>query len=253
MTLDSIDTIKMEKGKIINNKTCAILAHGYSLEELEKRIDDFKHLDIVWCGMNYFSPSEGILKKINKEFTIVFDCSKTKDTIKYELKSRIPRLTEYLSRSVKNVYMTSRVLYSIRNQIGSDFNEKYKDKIIYVDELGFDAYQFRVSIHLYIITLFKLGVKNIVLFGADGGGGTRGSDAESYYRSHLAIADAVLGNSYPRVPERNNDDVNTTYGPLAEKILGYVPEVINCSTISKYTPFKKMSYDDTIKWLNDKR
>lgn len=245
MTLDNIDTIKMGKGEMINNKICAIVAHGHSLEELERRIDEFRGFDIVWCGMNYFNPSEDILKKINKEFIVIFDCATTIDTKKYEIRSRTPRMTEYLSRPVKNVYMTSTFLYGLRSQIGSDFNEKYKEKIIYIDNIGFVAGEFMVSIHLYIITLLKLGARNIVLFGADGGG--------SYYKSDLALADGILGCSGPGVPEGDTEHVNTTFGPLAQKILGYIPEIINCSTISRYTPFTKMSYDETINLLKNKK
>lgn len=250
--------------ELINNKTCAILAHGRSLEELEKRIDKFKDLDIVWCGMNYFNPSEDILKKINKEFTVVFDCSTPFGTYstspphlvekidRYELRTRLPRLTEYLQRPAKNIYVTLRDnLYDVRNKIGGDFNDRFKEKIIYGEDLGFDTKQFCVSIHLYIACLLKLGANNIILFGADGGG-TNPNTIESYYRPDLFVVERTLCESLHFDMVSDNVHVNNTFGPIMQQIFSYIPEIINCSHISNYTTFKKTNYDETIDWLKNK-
>lgn len=242
-----------------NDKICAILAHGRSLEELERRIDEFKDFDIIWCGMNCFNPSEEILKKIGKEFMIVFDCATVANDVEYELKVRLPRLTEYLSRPNKNIYMTLRnSLYELRNRIGSDFNERFKEKVIYAGDLGFDTTQFFVSLPLYIISLFKIGAKNMILFGADGFGTDRSNttnfnNIESYYRPNIILEERIFSGIDFFDTYVDNERINTSFIPMAQQILGYIPDIINCSPNSYYTAFKKMNYDDTINWLKDKR
>jgi hypothetical protein len=232
----------------LTNKTCAILAHGSSLSKLENRIEEFKNKDIVWCGMNYFNPSEEILKKINKSFSIVFDCSTVKNNKAYETYYRLPRLKEFLNRD-NTTYITLQTgrdnLYELRNRIGDNFNEKYKDKIIYGEKLGFDCNQFCVSLHLYITLLLKLNAERIILFGADGGG-MAGNSVSSYYRSDLMLEDKKHADnvSYNMTGDTNN--VNSSFVPIMKSIFGYVPEILNCSPISTYTVFKKVTYDELL-------
>lgn len=232
----------------LTNKTCAILAHGSSLSILENRIEEFRNKDIVWCGMNYFNPSEEILKKINKSFSIVFDCSTVKNNKSYEMYYRLPRLKEFLNRN-DTTYITLKSgrdnLYELRNKIGDNFNEKYKDKIIYGENLGFDCNQFCVSLHLYIALLLKLNVRTIILFGADGGG-TIGNNVSSYYKSELILEDKKHADnvSYNMVGDTNN--VNSSFVPIMQSIFGHVPEILNCSPISTYTVFKKITYDELL-------
>ena len=241
---------------IINNKTCCILAHGKSLEELEQRIEEFKNLDVVWCGMNYFNPTEDILKKIGKEYQVIFDCSTVQNRVEYELTARLPRLIEYLERPISNVYITLQTgkdnLYALREVLSPTFNQTYKERILYADSLGFNTNQFCVSLHLYIATLLKLGGKNIILFGADGGG-VDGNSVVSYYRWDRVQKDKELADnrSYNMVGDTNN--VNTTFVPIMNQIFGYVPEIINCSPISTYTVFKKVNYDELLQLFREQK
>jgi hypothetical protein len=236
----------------LKNKNCAILAHGKSIEELEKRIQEFKDLNVVWCGMNYFNPTEEVLKLINKEFKVVFDCSTVKNNVEYELKGRLPRLREYLDRNTDNIYITLRTgrdnLFDLRNRISPEFNSKYQEKIIYGEDLGFDTNQFCVSLHLYITILYKMGAKKIFLFGADGGG-SGGNNVDSYFQAEIINKDKVLADnvSYNMVGDTNN--INSTYEPIMKNIFGYVPIVLNCSPNSTYTAFKKCTYDETLQIL----
>jgi hypothetical protein len=234
------------------NKTYCILAHGKSLEELEKRIEKFKNIDVVWCGINYFNPSQNILKKISKDFNIVFDCSTVKNAIYYEKEVRIPRLSEYLEKNTHNKYICTKSdknnLHNLRNEIKVDFNEKYKNQIIYVEDLDINPNPFCVSLHLYIASLAKLGAKQIVLFGADGGGNL-GNSVESYYNYREIENDKIkAGNtSYNMVGDSNN--INSTFEILMTKTLGYIPNVINCSPDSVYTIFKKVNYEEVLNYL----
>jgi len=237
----------------LSNKICAIVAHGSSLSELESRIEEFRNLNIVWCGMNYFNPSEEILKKINKSFDIVFDCSTVKNNVEYESRVRLPRLIEYLNRE-NTTYITLKQgkdnLYDLRNRIGSDFNEKYKNKIIYGENLGFDCNQFCVSLHLYIACLLKLNAKTIILFGADGGG-IYDNSVSSYYKPELILEDKKLADnvSYNMTGDTNN--INSSFNPIMRSIFGYIPSIINCSDVSTYNVFRKLTYNQTIEEIKN--
>lgn len=231
------------------NKTCCVVCHGNSLNILEQRILEFKNLDVVWCGINYFNPSEEILKKINKSFSIVFDCSTVKNALSYELVARLPRLKEFLNRE-NTKYITLKTgrdnLYELRNRIDPDFNEKYKNKILYGEDLFFDTNQFCVSLHLYLTILLKLGASKIILFGADGGGLLE-NNVDSYYNPELMKVDKLLAHGnleYNMVGD--NANVNTTFEPIMKSIFGYVPEILNCSPITKYTVFSIITYDEAI-------
>lgn len=233
------------------NKTVVILLHGKSLEILESRIEEFRDKNIVWCGMNYFNPSEGILKKIDESFSIVFDCSTVKNNIEYEKKARLPRLIEFLDRN-NTTYITLKSgkdnLYDLRNRIGSDFNEKYKNKIIYGEDLGFDCNQFCVSLHLYLTCLLKLGAKTIILFGADGGGNI-GNNVSSYYKAELMQLDKVLADNTSYNMTGDTCNINSSFIPIMQSIFGHVPTILNCSEISTYTVFKKVNYNEILNLL----
>jgi len=230
--------------KTIDNKVCAILAHGKSIEELNITICDFKDFDIVWCGMNYFNPTEEIIKKIGKQFEIVFDCSQVKDARGYENYKRLPRLREFLSRPHNNYFITLKEsLLILWQKMCMKFPDKFKDRIIYGEDLIPNTKQFCVSLHLYIACLLKLGAKKIILFGADGSGSD--NTEQTYYRPDLVLEDRrMTGNTFFNVAGDTNN-VNSTFEPMMKGALGYVPEVLNCSPNSCYTVFKKMNYNET--------
>jgi len=241
---------------IVQNKICCVIAHGKSVDELEQRIEEFKNLDVVWCGMNYFTPTEAILAKINKQFQVVFDCSTVKNNREYEVQARLPRLQEYLDRPVNNLYITLKTgkdnLYALREIVAPSFNKTYQEKILYAEDCGFDTNQFCVSLHLYLATLIKLGGRRIVLFGADGGG-VDGNNVSSYYRWDLVKKDKELADnvSYNMVGDTNN--INSTFAPIMTQIFGSVPEIINCSPISSYTVFKKVNYDELLQLFREQK
>jgi len=231
--------------EILNDKTCAILAHGKSIEELEKRIEEFRNFDLVWCGMNYFNPTEEIIKKIDKQFSIVFDCSTVKNAIDYERNNRLPRLKEFLSRPYNNYFITLKEsLLHLWQKINTDLPIQFKDKIIYGEDLISNTNQFCVSLHLYIACLLKLGAKQIILFGADGS--TNDNTEQTYYRADLVLEDRKMtGNTFFNVAGDTNN-VNCTFEPMMKAVFGYVPEVLNCSPNSNYTIFKKINYENLI-------
>jgi hypothetical protein len=235
----------------LTNKTCLLVAHGRSLEELERKIGRFINLDVVWCSMSTFDvPEDYILSKINKHFTVVYDSSTVENAIDYEIAVRIPRLSKYLDRDEDNIYICTRTdhsnLYQLRDNLRLDFNKKYKNKIICAEDIGINPNDFCVSLHLFIACLYKMGTKKVILFGADGGS-IYGNSIESYYNWRLIENDKkIAGNlTYNMVGDTNN--INSTYGVLMEKSLGYIPKVLNCSPDSTYTVFEKITYEEVLK------
>ena len=235
----------------LTNKTICIILHGRSVEELESRIEEFKDKDVLWGSMSHFEiPQKYILDKINKKFDIVFDSGTVANAEDYELKVRIPRLINYFN-TTNGYYICTKSdrdnLYQLRQRIVSYFNKKYSDRIIYCENIGINPNPFCVSLHLYIACLYKMGIKKIILFGADGGG-NYGNTIESYYKWELVKNDKIIaGNlSYNMLGDTNN--INNNYSSLMQQTLGYVPtETINCSPGSTYTVFRNISYNKLIK------
>jgi len=232
------------------NKTICVIIHGRSVEELERRIEDFRYLDVVWGSMSTFDiPQKYILDKINKQFSIVFDSSTVKNANEYELTIRIPKLISYLSANSNNKYICTKTdknnLFNLRNTLLLSFNEDFKNQIIYTENLGIDPNPFCVSLHLYIACLIKLGFEKIILFGADGGG-KWGNSIESYYKWEEVKKDKeVAGNlSYNMIGD--SDNVNIYFNPIMISIFGYIPTIFNCSDISLYNTFKKINYEEVI-------
>ncbi len=235
--------------KIVEGKVCCILAHGKSIETLESRIEEFRNFDVVWCGMNYFNPTEEIIKKINKQFKIVFDCSMVKNAELYEITTRLPRLRKYLSRLDDNYFITLKEsLLTLWKKVDKQFPIQFKNKIIYGEDLISNTKYFCVSLHLYIACLLKLGAKQIILFGADGS--SKDNTEQTYYKSNLVLQDRKMtGNAFFNVIGDTNN-INCSFEPLMRSALGYVPtNVVNCSPNSYLTVFKKVNYNEILTWL----
>jgi hypothetical protein len=237
----------------LTNKTICVLLHGSSLNELESKIEEFRNINVVWCGINYFNPSEEILKKIDKSFNIIFDCSTVQNNVEYEKKARLPRLIEFLERK-NTTYITLKSgrdnLYDLRNRIGSDFNEKYKNQIVYGENLGFDCNQFCVSLHLYLTCLLKLGAKTIILFGADGGGNL-GNSVSSYYKPELMQEDKVIAGNTSYNMTGDTCNVNNSFNSIMQSIFGQIPTILNCSPNSQYTVFKNVNFNQVLKEIKN--
>lgn len=234
-------------------KTIFVILHGKSCEELEKRIEEFKNFDLVWCSMSSFDvPQEYILNKIDKHFKIVFDCSTVQNAEHYELTRRIPRISNHLDKYLDSIYISTRTdknnTHDLRQRIAPEFLEKYKNRIIYTEDIGIDPNPFCVSLHLYIACLCKLGYEEIILFGADGGG-QYGNAIESYYKWEEVKKDKEIAQNldYNMIGDTHN--INSTYKTMMLQSLGYNPKVINVSSNSLYTFAPKVDYDEILKYL----
>ena len=171
--MSPIDKIK----SIIKGRPCFVVAKGASLKILKDRIEEYKDLDVCWVTLNDFHYIEDtILNKIGKKFDLVSDCATVSNVEHYENDVRIPRFEDYLSRE-GNLLMLSELVVQqcFRDQEREDLLEKYKDKIITIDEL-FSMPQCPQevwhkppnSITLLYAFLIAGGTKKIINFGLDG-------------------------------------------------------------------------------------
>jgi len=239
----------------LKNKICLLVGLGRSIEELEARIEEFKDFDVVWCGMSSFDiPQKYILDKINKHFQIIYDSSTVQNAEEYELTRRIPRLIKHLDKYPDSCYVTTNSdknnAYRLRERIAPEFNRKYRNQIIYAEEIGVDPNPFCVSIHLYIACLYKLNCKEIILFGQDGDRqGLYNNKVESYYKHELIKEDKIVADNlvYNLIGDTHN--VNTTYKDRMFATLGYVPNLLNCSPNSSFTVWQVIDYNTVLEYL----
>ncbi len=196
--MSPIDKLK----KVIKGRTCFVVAKGKSIEELERRVEEYKDDDICWVTLNDFNYIEdGILSKIGKNFDIVSDCATVEKIDEYEPTIRIPRFEKYLARNEKNILAISELVVTecFDRFQREDLMISYEPKILTIDSLFkmpqcpkevWDAPP--NSITLLFAFLVAGGAKKIVVFGLDGC--PKGMDPfESYYKKEIVIAERDVG------------------------------------------------------------
>ena len=88
--------------EIIAGRSVAILAAGPSINELEKRIEELRHSDICYFGMNSFLVLEdNILKKIDKRYSVILAGGNR------GLPPLWNNIVDFLNRSEDNFYISS--------------------------------------------------------------------------------------------------------------------------------------------------
>ena len=244
--------------KIINNRICAIMAHGKSIEKLENKITDLKKYDICWTSLSVFNiMEEFILSKINKHLDIVFDCATVPDSLKenYEKNVRLPRLAEFLERNENNLWITTFGIErdTLRSLNNNWFLAKFQHKIFIVDYIfpklkrGFYM-DVPNSICLLIAALLYGGAKKIILFGFDGCT-KKDNNIDTYYKpeyhkkEHL-VAIGKVGNT---ALYRDTLDFQQRFPILLDhyrKLFNNNAEIINCSPNSFYTVIRRITYEE---------
>jgi hypothetical protein len=228
---------------------------GSSINELEQRIEEFKDFNICWTSLGQWDLMETyILNKIGKELEITFDCAEVEKPIRFEILKRLPRLEEFLSRSSNNFHITMRhhSISKLRKVIGSNIEDRFVNKIIYAEDIC-PAQAFCVSFPLFITCLWALGVKKIVLFGADG----NSNSIDTYFHPEEVLAEKIIANNESY--NMTGDSGWTASGfpkimQQLEKESGKkFPEIINCSLNSIHSLWQKKSYSDTIKWIGENK
>ena len=247
--------------KIINNRVVAVIAHGKSVEELEKRIEEFKKFDICWATLNQFPIMEKfILNKIDKQLDIVFDSSTiTRDLAEeFEKSVRIPRLKEFLERKYKNMWITTEgVLKWYLLPFGyKDFLFKHNRKILIIDDLIPKQFlSVPNSLTLLLSSVAIGGAKTILLFGADGCTGNYIDNIKSFYKPEYQAKERMMsiGNIIDSSVTRDAEDFQHRFMRIYHthcQLHNIVPPtIINCSENSTYRIFQKLEYKELEKWL----
>lgn len=248
---------------IVKGNTCFICAAGKSLNILENRIEEFKDLNVVWIGMNYFSlPEHFILTQINKEFNIVFDCASITNPEIYEPQHRVPLLDSYLSRKEKNLWITAYSLLKDMRKAGqNDFILKHKEKTLILDPiLRNPDYPKEVLVRppnslSYLLSILVAGqAKKIVIFGFDGllkdDKRTPEDNIKTYYKSDFVRKERILGCGWlhPGILAWDSEQFDERFPKILEiykKIFNnHTVEIVNCSPKTIIKVLKKIDYNN---------
>ena len=248
--------------RVINKRPVAIILHGPSLEELEERITELKDCDICYFGLNDFWVTEKhILQKIDRNFPIVM-CS----AIGYR-SPQMNNVIDFLERQEDNIVI--RDTYYAPITLGEfdldKFIEKYDKKLLFftsiftsiriryglflpIPSIGYPLHFPRQNSFSIMLSLALIGeAPMVVVFGGDGG---RINRRELYFR------ECALG--YPESAQeqslaKDTRAFNVTMPLILDKIYkidNLRPiDIVNCSEQSHYTPFRKLSYDETFALL----
>lgn len=248
--------------KLVKGKTVCILAPGKSLEMLEKKMPDFKDLNVIWAGMNYCDYIESsVLSKIKKRFDIISDCTNVTNPDAYE-PERIKRFINFLGRGDNNMLFISNVVIDecFKRMKRKDLLEKYEDKISTIDSVFTNKnYPKEVwdkppnSITLLFAGLIAGQVKKIILFGYDGKFAGNYSAFSTYYKPEIIKAHRIK--AYGQFEDIggltcDSRDFQARFSKLFamyKKIFKNPgAEIVNCSPDSVFTVFRKIEYKDVL-------
>lgn len=160
----------------IQKRAVGVVGFGKSVGELEKRMWEFRKLDICWASFNHFDIIEDyILRKINKLLDIVFKF--TQVLARMDKIVMLPRLMERLEK--EKLIVTSRYLlkqghYNLPYVIKAF--EKYKQNVVLLEDIRGNRNNCILNIECspnnsitHIINVLSLtNTKKIILFGFDG-------------------------------------------------------------------------------------
>ncbi len=231
----------------------AILLPGYSLYEFQERIEEFRDLDIIYAGINRWTPLEqDILFRIDKRFSIIF-CGAAPDWY-------IDETCSFLDRKDENLFITERLNFKADNgqnlvKLFENYNEKLLLFTSYYHYSDFPSDDYPLHFirenSLSILTaLIAIGEPSAIIhFGADGG---RISKDGLYYE---ALNEFIHPDQLDPDSSIKRDTGWFNAGMLSTleftrrtHKLGNC-EIINCSEKSHLDVFQKLSYNKTIDYL----
>lgn len=257
---------------IIKGRPVAIILQGFSTRELEERITELKDCDICYSSLNSFGVIEKyILEKNNRNCSIVM-CSSP-----VGLGVEIGNIIKFLERPEDNLFNSFKLAFCLAAMpkwfdLG-EFMAKYDQRLLFHDCVFpvfhhlagpfFDQFpseefplhfvaQNSLSVLLSIVVIGK--PSRVAIFGADGG---RIDQNGLYFKeSELRSYRQDLDGDIEGTLMADTRTFNQRMLPMLWKvyrIYGLKPvEIINCSERSHYTPFKKLSYDETFSLLRGK-
>ena len=254
--------------RVINKRPVAIILRGPSLTELEERITELEGCDICYSTQNVFRPSEEhILRKINRNISL-FMCS-SPFALYQEINNH--NLIDFLERQEDNFFISETdSLRSLEPKMSQGFDsgkfiEKYDKKTLFftsaytsitmreglsprIPSIEYPLHFPRQNTFSILLSLAVIGgASMVVFFGGDGG---RIEGRELFYRGYgwtipeqtlekqLAIDTRLFNVTMPLILEKIYKMYNLR--PV---------DIVNCSVQSRYTPFRKLSYDETFALL----
>jgi len=207
----------------VKNRPVAILVHGTSIAQLEDRIEDFKEFDLCYASVNLFSMLEKrILGKIGKKFEMVYCVSQAR------MEQELGNIKEFVRRDSSTFITTNKI-------------DLPDTKVFYNKK----PMLFWNTLSRLIELLVRARVKDIFLFGADGGAIGR----DIYY----AQDEFRLNERYEKMENKyiciRND--TTKMNNELPKILGnHNTRILNVSPESHINCFTKIDYDGALNILN---
>lgn len=251
---DTAKRLVMFKNQVVNGRPVAIVLPGFSVYELEERIEEFRDFDICYASINEWRLLEqDILNKIDKRVCILFNGAGPDWYIDDEC--------SYLERPDDNIFITERL--NFKENDGENLNRlysKYNKKLLIFTSFyasgierpceDFPLHIMRensLSILTALITIAEPSA--IIYFGADGG---RITDEGLYHKNinDFIHPDGLLPElSLMRDTRWFNRNMKVTLGYTAKTHKVKIPEIINCSEKSYLDLFPKFSYTKTIEYL----
>jgi hypothetical protein len=260
--------------QIIKGRPVAIILQGFSARELEERIAELQDCDICYSSLNSFGVIEKyILQKIGHNCSIVMVSGPVGIDVEIE------NVINFLERPEDNMFISTRICFDLTGHHkmpmphwfnAEEFIAKYNKRLLFND-LVFPVFhhlagaffeQFpseEFPLHFvaqnslsYFLAMVLIGKPSrVIIFGADGG---RISPDGLYFKeTELRSYRHDLGGDIEGGLMADTMTFNQRMVPMLWKIyriFGLEPvEIINCSERSHYTPFKKLSYDETFSLL----
>ena len=252
--------------RVINGRPVAIILHGSSVEELEKRITELADCDICYFGLNIFRvPENNILQKIGRTYSVLMYGS-----FKSGGDSETGNVIDFLERQENNILISERAGFHPLEVAGGfdlgQFIAKYDKKLLFitgtptvsitlgsellirVPGIEYPLHFLRQGSFAILLSLAVIGQAPLVaIFGGDGG---RIKGRELYFRETNSNLPESLSE---QTLTFDTKVFNLTMPIMLEKICRIYNlrpiDIVNCSVQSNYTPMRKLSYDDTFALL----
>lgn len=253
--------------RVIDKRPVAIILHGSSATELEERITELENCDICYFSLSAFRVIEkNILQKIGRNLSLAMDSAAPAE--------QLNDIIDFLERQEDNIFISAKESFRPQKMPPGfhldKFIKKYDKKLLFftstftvmtvggglrpqVPSRVYPLHFPRQNSFTILLSLAAIGgASKVVVFGGDGGRiGTR----ELYYRKSgdwsspepvleksIMVDARVFNATMPLILERIYEIYNLK--PI---------DIINCSEQSHYTPFRKLSYDETFALLKSFR
>ncbi len=215
----------------VRNRPVFIILHGSSIGQLEAYIPRLKGKKICYMGLNRFEIVEKhILSRIGERFSMIH-CHANPG-----LEEATPSLVRFLKREDENVLMTTRYAASFFNSKYPNFISEFREKIW----LTTDFQHLKMnSLTAFLACLMTEGVKNIILFGADGcSDKSRRGQISSYYHPETFSPERTCELT------RDTGRFNSLFPAVRKDYSKNGTRILNCSPGSHITCIPIIRYED---------